>query len=200
MVRAARGRDRDEDWLRPLGTPDADNDPKPVVRSGVGSNPTGANMNFSKMKRDTLLKCITKYQLQVSPSLHTEALRHAVSAKFEFYLEDWFLRRVIVDVLPRCPGLKHPGRNQTHLPGSKLEFDFSWKSLKVAVEIHGGIDSRRRSGHTTPTGIKRDLRKCNLAQLHGWLLLQFTSEQINQDLIWMKETCPMLLQALKERL
>jgi len=56
--------------------------------------------------------------------------------------------------------------------------DFALPSLRIFVEVQGGI-YMRRSGHNSPAGLKRDYNKCNLAQLAGWRYLQFTADDVN---------------------
>ena len=56
--------------------------------------------------------------------------------------------------------------------------DFALPSLRIFVEVQGGI-YMRRSGHNSPAGLKRDYNKCNLSQLHGWRYLQFTADDVN---------------------
>lgn len=47
--------------------------------------------------------------------------------------------------------------------------DFAWPAAQVAVEINGGI--WRPGGHSTGSGITRDITKTTLAQLSGWVLI-----------------------------
>lgn len=150
-------------------------------------------MKIERMKRQTLLNVIKKCHLEISSKHSVADLRSEVARLIPTYIEDHFLRRVRTDLFPR--GYRLPGRNICHLQPTALEFDFSWKSLKVAIEIHGGL-SNARSGHRSCEGVKRDMHKTNLAQLHGWILLQLTTEQVMEDLLWSKHTLPMILKAL----
>lgn len=91
------------------------------------------------------------------------------------YLEELLFPKLIQ--LSEELEVPHPKRNRTHLAPTALEFDFSWATHKIAIEIHGGIDKAgRRSGHVSRDGLRRDYYKCNLAQIHGWILLQFPPE------------------------
>lgn len=110
-------------------------------------------------------------------------------------LEDIFWSRCVSHILPRNPGLGLPGKNKCHLPPTDLEFDFSWKSRKVAIEIHGGL-KYAKSGHRTYSGVSRDMRKCNLAQLDGWIILQLESHQVRDNFTWNVQTLPMIEKAL----
>ena len=79
-------------------------------------------------------------------------------------------------ILPRINALSdefrilRPTRSQCYLPPTKLEFDFAWPELKIAIEVQGGL--HRRGGHTTAAGIKRDMYKMCIAQSKGWILYQ----------------------------
>lgn len=149
---------------------------------------------MKRMRKQTLLKMIEKHQLRIpnADNLPAHILQKTVTLKIKTYLEDWFFRRIV----PFCSehSLLPPGRNNCYLPNSKLEFDFSWKSIKVAVEIQGGLHSR--GGHTTATGIKRDMRKVNLAQTNGWILLQLSRDDIADNHQWNRYTEPLLISAI----
>ncbi len=62
-------------------------------------------------------------------------------------------------------------------PKRKWEFDFAVPSLKIAVEIEGGIFAGKRLGHSSGAGIKRDMEKYNAAQLLGWRVFRYMPEQ-----------------------
>lgn len=159
-------------------------------------------MKFSTMRKETLLKHIARWDLQIpTPELQsTHYLRHRVSELFTTYLEDWFLRRIkqLIEQEVSWKDIRLPGRNYCHIPGSNLEFDFSWKSRRVAVEIQGGIDSsHRRSGHVSPAGMRRDMLKMCLAQHHGWILFQLAPEQITTCHLFHSQVAPWLIRALR---
>lgn len=162
----------------------------------------GDNMKFSSMRKETLVKWFHRLNFQLAnPQEHTVAfLRTYAETHFKTYLEDWFDRRIrhLRSTDPAWALIKQPGRNRRLLPGSNLEFDFSWISRKVAVEIQGGIDSRhRRSGHVSPEGMRRDMHKVNAAQLNGWYILQFAPEHIACDHTFHSYTKPYLFRALQ---
>jgi very-short-patch-repair endonuclease len=62
------------------------------------------------------------------------------------------------------------------IPGRKLEIDFAFVEERVGVELQGGIYAHM--GHSTGTGIQRDYDKQNLAQLEGWILLQLSTNRL----------------------
>lgn len=58
------------------------------------------------------------------------------------------------------------------------------KHLKIAIEVDGGIYAKGNSGHSSGTGIKRDMDKNNLLVASGWRLIRVTpSELITLDTI-----------------
>mgnify|MGYP006935518360 CR=1 FL=1 len=60
-------------------------------------------------------------------------------------------------------------------PGRKYRWDFLISGL--LVEIQGGTWTK--SGHTTGSGIERDLRKMNLATLHGYAVMAGTADMVH---------------------
>lgn len=157
-------------------------------------------MKSARMRKETLVRLVEKYHLPIpSPEkMLVGHLRHQFEIHFPTYLEEWFKCRVRETLLPKFPGMLMPARNQCRIPGSKLEFDFSWNSLKLAVEIQGGLKNAK-SGHRSEAGIKRDMRKVNLAQINGWILLQLTSENITCTHEWSAYTLPLLVSAIRNR-
>jgi len=75
-------------------------------------------------------------------------------------------------------GLPEPHREYKFHPTRKWRFDIAWPKQKVAVECHGNIWAGR---HTRGIGYSNDREKANEAQLAGWILLEFTSGQIDSD-------------------
>ena len=72
--------------------------------------------------------------------------------------------------------LPTPERNHKPFEGRKLELDFAWPSIKLGVEVQGGIWGK--GGHSTGKGITRDCEKLCLAVVNGWRVLPVTAEQI----------------------
>lgn len=52
------------------------------------------------------------------------------------------------------------------------------KILKLAVEQEGGIWAKGNSGHSSGTGIQRDMDKNNLALSQGWVIIRRTPDQM----------------------
>ena len=63
------------------------------------------------------------------------------------------------------------------IPGRRYPWDFRIDNL--LIEIQGGTWSRGKSGHTSGAGVRRDCEKLNLATLHGWRVLAFTSDMVH---------------------
>jgi very-short-patch-repair endonuclease len=77
----------------------------------------------------------------------------------------------------RAYGLPEPIFDEVEpIPGRKFRFDFAWPEHRLAVEVQGG--SWTGKGHTGGLGYADDCRKLNLAQLNGWRVLWYTTEQV----------------------
>ena len=90
-------------------------------------------------------------------------------------------------LLLRAHKLPEPIREYRILRDRMYRWDFCWPEQKVAVEIQGG--RWVKSGHSSGTGIERDARKNNLAQLQGWLCMVFVDEHLRDGsaLAWTKQ-------------
>lgn len=65
---------------------------------------------------------------------------------------------------------------------NRYRFDFAHLKLKIAVEMEGGIWTK---GHTNPKTYIKDMKKYNLAQLKGWIVLRYgygQEEDIKNDI------------------
>jgi len=69
--------------------------------------------------------------------------------------------------------------------GRKFRADYCWPAAMVIVERNGGIFRGGKGGgsavggHSAGVGILRDMEKSNLAQLLGYVYLQFTPQQLD---------------------
>jgi hypothetical protein len=61
----------------------------------------------------------------------------------------------------------------------------------LLIEIQGGTWSEEKSGHSTGAGIRRDCLKLDIAVLHGFRQLNFTSDMVKSG-----EAIKMVLQAV----
>lgn len=71
-------------------------------------------------------------------------------------------------------------REVTFHPTRKWRFDFLITGTKIAIECEGGIYSEGRTGHSSITGIERDIEKGNAATLLGYRVFRFTEKLINR--------------------
>jgi len=76
-------------------------------------------------------------------------------------------------------GLPQPVREFRFAAPRRWRFDFAWPDSRIAVEIEGGIWSRGR--HVRPAGYARDAEKYNAAAAAGWVVLRYTSQQLDTD-------------------
>lgn len=61
-----------------------------------------------------------------------------------------------------------------------IPVDAAGNSVKIGIEIQGGIWLRGKSGHSSGTGIKRDMDKSNLAISLGWTIIKVEPWQIQE--------------------
>lgn len=73
----------------------------------------------------------------------------------------------------------------------KWRFDFAWPSVKVALEVEGGIWIR--GGHVRGGGFLEDAEKLNSAQRLGWSVYKFTPRQMDEN-----DVAAFLKEVLKE--
>jgi very-short-patch-repair endonuclease len=76
----------------------------------------------------------------------------------------------------RMCGLPKPETQFCLVSGRKYRWDFAWPAYRLLVEVQGGTWSG--GAHARGKGISRDCEKMNLAVLHGWQQMSFTSDQI----------------------
>lgn len=90
---------------------------------------------------------------------------------------------------------------QLTLTGIKFEREFffalprKWRSdwlitgTRVLVEFEGGLFAKRAAGHSSTTGILRDIEKYNSAALAGWIVIRITPNYIKsgEALNWVEQ-------------
>jgi very-short-patch-repair endonuclease len=74
-------------------------------------------------------------------------------------------------------GVEHV-REYKFLHDRRFKFDLAIPEQKIAVEFEGGIFSGGR--HTRGKGYANDAKKYNLATMHGWKLLRYTTVDTQQ--------------------
>jgi very-short-patch-repair endonuclease len=75
--------------------------------------------------------------------------------------------------------LKIPSvREYKFLHDRRFKFDIAIPEHKIAIEFEGGIFKQGR--HTRGAGYSSDAKKYNLAVMHGWKLLRYTTDRTNK--------------------
>lgn len=67
-------------------------------------------------------------------------------------------------------------REYRFLPTRKYRADFAIPARRLLVEVQGGNWTAGR--HTRGAGYAADLERQNAAQLAGWVILQYTTDQV----------------------
>jgi very-short-patch-repair endonuclease len=72
-------------------------------------------------------------------------------------------------------------REYRFIKDRRFRFDIALPDHKIAIEFDGGVYNGGR--HTRSIGFINDTKKFNLATMHGWKLLRYTTE-ITKELNW----------------
>ena len=83
-----------------------------------------------------------------------------------------------MEMILTANGLLGYARDYRFLPRRKFELDFAWPQYKVAIEVQGG--QYVRGAHLRPVRYHSDTEKLNEAQLAGWIVLWFTTEDVQK--------------------
>ena len=70
-----------------------------------------------------------------------------------------------------------PYQREVHAVKSR-RYRWDFQVGDYLIEVQGGTWSRKRTGHSTGMGIRRDAEKANTAALAGYRTLFFTSDMI----------------------
>ena len=73
-------------------------------------------------------------------------------------------------------GLPTPELEFRFCPERRWRLDAAWVSLKIAVEVEGGVWIQGR--HTRGKGFINDMEKYNEAGKRGWRIFRFTPSQV----------------------
>jgi len=75
----------------------------------------------------------------------------------------------------RAYGVEHE-REYRWLPGRRFRADFAIPAARLLIEVQGGhwVNGRHNRG----SGYEQDLVRQNLAQVHGWRMLQYTTGMV----------------------
>lgn len=105
--------------------------------------------------------------------MSVEDYKRAAKKSKSASLEDKFLEAFR---LIKPAGVPDPERQYRPIQGRKFACDFSWPTLKLSVEIHGG--AYRGGGHNTASGQAKDFEKHNVMAVAGWTTLYFNTAQL----------------------
>lgn len=83
---------------------------------------------------------------------------------------DLFTRLVKSDLRLECV------KEYRFFPARRWRFDYAIPSVKVAIEVEGGVYTQGR--HTRPLGFLGDMEKYNTATSLGWKLLRVTPDTL----------------------
>ena len=90
-------------------------------------------------------------------------------------LERAFLTRLI----QLAPDLPTPTPQFRFSPQRKWRWDWAWPEQKLGIDLQGGTWNGGR--HVRGKGYAEDCIKLNAAALDGWLVLRYTSDQLEND-------------------
>jgi very-short-patch-repair endonuclease len=71
----------------------------------------------------------------------------------------------------------------------KWRSDWRIQGTKILIEFEGGLFKKRAAGHSSVTGILRDIEKYNAAAIAGWLVIRITPKHVmsGQALKWVED-------------
>ena len=84
----------------------------------------------------------------------------------------------VIERQVNCGFFKHYNKKGKRI-NTRHSFDFAFPALKIAIEIQGGIFGRGR--HVRPIGYHEDRAKMRKAMALGWLVLEYTTKDVNED-------------------
>jgi len=96
-----------------------------------------------------------------------------------------YYKEVIVSAYFKEMGLPPCVYEYRHIPNRKFRLDIAWPELRIGIEVQGGL--HMKSGHSTASGLRKDMEKRNLGLIEGWRVLE--CEPAN---LCMKETVDMV--------
>lgn len=96
------------------------------------------------------------------------------------HLEEAFFTRWKQIKQELAPDARDPEREFYYdRPDSERRFDFAWPEFRVAVEMQGAIWSG--GAHGRGSGIIKDYKKLNDAQVKGWRVIQISVDMLEND-------------------
>ena len=80
-----------------------------------------------------------------------------------------------LDAMDWCPPYE---RQYKYVPSRpRFKADFAFPSLRLLVEVQGGVYTRQ--AHGSITGIVKDIERGNLATLNGWRLIRVLPKMVS---------------------
>jgi very-short-patch-repair endonuclease len=76
-------------------------------------------------------------------------------------------------------GIPPPTKEFRFHPIRRWRLDLAWPAFLIGIETHGGIWAGGR--HVRGYGFRQDREKMSTAAVMGWLILEFTADQIDDD-------------------
>ena len=76
--------------------------------------------------------------------------------------------------------LPEPEREVLYAPPRKVRCDFLFRQAGLIVEMEGGVWSRGKTGHNSPSGIENDCERSRLASLHGLKVFRVTRKALDE--------------------
>ena len=79
-------------------------------------------------------------------------------------------------------------------PPRKWRSDWLVIGTTILVEFEGGLFAKRKGGHSSVTGILRDIEKYNAAAIGGWTLIRIAPNHVTsgQGLQWVEQAIGMM--------
>jgi hypothetical protein len=75
--------------------------------------------------------------------------------------------------------------------GRRFRFDFAIPSANLLIDVQGGTYAPGKMGHTSGSGMAKDMEKYNLAVLQGWRVILLDSKMVKdgRGLMWIQLAC-----------
>jgi hypothetical protein len=106
-------------------------------------------------------------------------------------------------LLLQAHGVPLPVSEYRFAPPRRWRADYAWPAERVIVERDGGLlrggrhPSTAVGGHSSISGIRRDMEKSNAAQLAGYVYLRFTPQQLASGVALPSIRAALTLQSLR---
>jgi len=86
-----------------------------------------------------------------------------------------YLFEILNEAYPKQWVSEHTG-----IKGRKFRFDAANPTLKIAIEVEGGIWLGKTGGHTSGIGYQQNMEKYNLAVMEGWKVLRYSPQTMKK--------------------